>query len=267
MRVHIFIKEDYENLDRIIEEIFKIYKPKLNCETIIKPNFVVSDNIWSITHPNFVKSVINVAKNYTEPILAEGGYTKNAADEIFDRYKFRELVKCINMNKEKFYRVHVGGSVLEDVKISETALRYAYKKPFISVPKMKVHTLTGVSLGIKNNIGFLKKPAITMHRKIHEKLRDLLKIFNPCLTIVDGIIGGENSELNSKPVKHGVIVASNNVIACDIVCGYLMGFFDQIPSKIDVISEKPLNYLRKKYKISPFGKIYGILKFDIRNLL
>ncbi len=266
MRVHVFTKENYEDVDTIIEKIFKIYKPKLNDVTIIKPNFVVSDNIWCITHPEFVKSVINVAKKYTKPILAEGGYTKNSADEVFDKYGLREVAACVNMNRERFYKVEVKGKFLENVKISETALKHAYKKPFISVPKMKVHTLTGVSLGIKNNIGFLKKPALGMHRNINEKLWDLLKIFNPCLTIVDGIVGGKGSELNSKPVEHGVVVASDNVVACDLVCAYLMGFLDELPDGIDVFSEKPIEELKRTYKVSLFGKIYGVLKFDIRNI-
>ncbi|MEM0350899.1 MAG: DUF362 domain-containing protein, partial [Archaeoglobaceae archaeon] len=114
----------------------------------------------------------------------------------------------------------INGRALKSVEIAKTAIKA--RNGFISVPKMKVHHLTRVTLGIKNNMGFLKKPAIYMHRKIGQKLVDLLCFIKPKLTIVDGIIAGNLSEMFPKPVRHGVIVASDEVIASDFVATLLM---------------------------------------------
>ncbi len=220
--------EDYSKVDCFVEEVFDQFKVKFEDEVLIKPNFLKFDNplSGSITHPNVVKSVVRVLKEMdTKPIVAEGGFRRDAADECFTAFKLKEIASCVNLNKEKFFDVKVGGKVLKEVKIAKTALK-AVEKPFISLPKMKVHGLTKVTLGIKNNIGFLKKPAIYMHFRINQKLVDLLNLFNPALTIIDGVIGGETSELSTKPVKHGVMVASDSVVAADIVASKLMGFDD-----------------------------------------
>lgn len=162
-----------------------------------------------ITHPRVIRAVVNFLKDQgIKPIIAEGGFRKNVADECFSAFKLKEVADCINLNREEFIKVEVSGKTLKDVRIARTAFK-ALNKPFISLPKLKVHGLTRATLGIKNNMGFLKKPAIYMHFKIHQKLVDLLKLFNPALTIIDGVVGGTSSEMRTKPVKHGVMVASN----------------------------------------------------------
>ena len=76
-------------------------------------------------------------------------------------------------------------------KILDKAVRgEAY---YISVPKMKTNLYTGVTLGFKNAMGtipyFLRERNHNYH--INKKLADLLYLFKPDLTVIDGIIGGE----------------------------------------------------------------------------
>ena len=148
----------------------------------------------------------------------------------------------------------------------------AMRTPFVSLPKMKVHTLATVTLGIKNNMGFLRKPASYMHVKINRKLVDLLKILKPAFVIADGVIGGANSEMNTEPVNHGVMIAGDNVVEVDAVCAYLMGFE---PEKIGHIRKAAEEFgvdlkkieargddvedLRVNYKRNFLGRIAGHL--------
>lgn len=64
---------------------------------------------------------------------------------------------------------------------------------YISVPKMKTNLYTGVTLGFKNAMGTI--PYFLRERNhsylINKKLADLLYLFKPDLTVIDGIIGGE----------------------------------------------------------------------------
>ena len=112
-----------------------------------------------------------------------------------------------------------------------------------------------------------------MHLSINPKLVDLLNVFNPDLIIVDGIIGGENSESNTKPVNHGVMIAGDNTVEVDAVGAYLMGFnpekieflkiahergFGEIRiDRINVIGN--LEGLRKNYNISRISRFLGRL--------
>ncbi len=98
---------------------------------------------------------------------------------------------------------------------------------YISVPKMKTNLYTGVTLGFKNAMGtipyFLRERNHNYH--IDKKLADLLYLFKPDLTVIDGIIGGEgNTPSPVDPVKVGKIVVSNNSVEADRITTYMMGF-------------------------------------------
>lgn len=88
-----------------------------------------------------------------------------------------------------------------------------------------------------------------------------------------GIIGGENSEGNTKPVKHGIMIAGDNAIEIDAVGAYLMGFepekigflrigkrkgYGEIElEKINIIGD--VEKFRRKYRISTLKRFLGKL--------
>lgn len=218
--------DSYARAGEFVKEVFELFNPEFEEEVIVKPNFLkFSDpSEGCITHPEVVKAVaVELKKRGYGVTIAEGGFYREDADKCFDEFGLREYGKCININTHKLVKVDINGEALKSVEAGEIMLE-AMKKPFISLPKMKVHTLATVTLGIKNNMGFLKKPASYMHVRINQKLVDLLKVLNPKFVIADGVIGGANSEMNTEPVKHGVMVAGDNVVEVDMVCAYLMGF-------------------------------------------
>ena len=269
--------KDYSTVDEFIKEALEQFKPSLPEEFIVKPNFLKFSNPEEgcITHPHVVKAAVEVLKDYGNPVVAEGGFGKDDADRVFDAFGMREWAECINLNLCEFVKIDVGGKSLKSVEVSKPAYELAAGKPFVTLPKLKVHHLVKATVGIKNNMGFLKKPAIYMHPRINTRLVDLLGVFKPALTIVDGIIGGEGYEGNTKPVKHGVMIASDNVVECDAVAAYLMGMepleigylsqaydrgFGEVRiEEIEVIGENP-GPLRKKYGFSTFSKVLGFFK-------
>lgn len=98
---------------------------------------------------------------------------------------------------------------------------------YISVPKMKTNIYTGVTLGFKNAMGtipyFLRERNHT--HDINKKLADMLYLFKPNLTVIDGIIGGEgNTPAPVDPVDVHMIVASNQSVEADRITTYMMGF-------------------------------------------
>ncbi|MFQ6123612.1 MAG: DUF362 domain-containing protein [Candidatus Heimdallarchaeota archaeon] len=105
----------------------------------------------------------------------------------------------------------------------------------ISVPTMKTHLLTDVTLGLKNMYGTFPEPdKAKFHKKdIENVIAEVNKAFTPTLTIIDGSIGGEAfGPLSSKPVNFETIIASNDVVAADSVAAQLIGYD---PSTIDHI--------------------------------
>jgi len=236
--VTVFVKkvESYIDVFDFIREAFEtLLTYELPEKILVKPNFLKWERpeAGCTTHPEVVKAVAAYLNSLgKEVLIAEGGFTKGVADRYFSSYGFEEYGRCINLNRDKFVSCTIDGEKLKSISVAKTAFELAKEKFFISIPKLKVHHLTTVTLGIKNNMGFLKKPAINMHRNINWKLVDLLKIFNPPITIIDGITGGENSESNTKPVEHRIMIAGDNVVEVDAVGAYLMGFE---PEEVDVI--------------------------------
>ncbi len=100
----------------------------------------------------------------------------------------------------------------------------------ISIPKMKTHLLTGVTLGMKNMYGtFPDEDKARYHQMgINEVIYWVNYAFPPSLTLIDGIIGGEAiGPLSSNPIfSYNTIISSESVPIADAVASKLMGFDD-----------------------------------------
>ena len=97
----------------------------------------------------------------------------------------------------------------------------------ISVPTMKTHLLTSVTIGMKNMYGtFPQKNKAKYHRfGIEEVIYDVNRAFTPNLTVIDGTVGGDAwGPLSCRPVYAQTVIASNDVVAADAVACQLMGY-------------------------------------------
>jgi uncharacterized protein (DUF362 family) len=102
----------------------------------------------------------------------------------------------------------------------------------ISVPALKTHSMTGVTLGLKNVAvglmsgrvyGFFKYAC--PHEKIPEWITDVDSIFKINYTVVDGIWGMEgNGPLGGEPIEMDLIIAGADPVAVDAVSTAVMGF-------------------------------------------
>jgi len=100
----------------------------------------------------------------------------------------------------------------------------------VSLPKLKTHHWTGVTLSMKNLFGVMPGavygwPKNVFHQEgIHESILDICTTVKPALAIVDGVTGMEgDGPIMGTPVQSGVIVAGDNLAAVDATCSRLMG--------------------------------------------
>ena len=115
-----------------------------------------------------------------------------------------------------FRQVNLRGDVLGAWPVLE---------PFIAADKMinfpiaKSHSLTGVSLGMKNWFGILGGARNRLHQRIHESLADLADVMRPTLTLMDayrvlirnGPTGGSLADVLLKKT----LVAATDPVALD----------------------------------------------------
>lgn len=113
----------------------------------------------------------------------------------------------------------------------------------ISVPKLKTHDQTGVTLGIKNLKGLLPDSSkaevhhnglctgiVNLYRSLSEELAI------PMFAVADGLIGMEGlGPVYGKPKEMGLLIAGTDLTAFDAFCCGLMGFrIDEIDYLKDI---------------------------------
>ena len=101
----------------------------------------------------------------------------------------------------------------------------------VSMPKIKTHHWSGVSLSMKNMFGIVPGsrygwPKNILHWKgIQESIIDLCATVPVHFVIADGIVAMEgNGPLNGTPRPLGKIVLADDPVAADATCARLMGF-------------------------------------------
>jgi uncharacterized protein (DUF362 family) len=127
-----------------------------------------------------------------------------------------EGAEVILPEERKFKEVDLGGDVLSTWQVFEPFLT---PDKVINVPIAKHHSLTGVTLGMKNWYGILGGPRHRLHQRIQESLVDLADFMRPTLTLMDayrvllrnGPTGGNLSDTALKKT----LIASTDPVALD----------------------------------------------------
>lgn len=210
-------------------------------EVLIKPNFVgvyhkvgfKDDDYPQTTDPRVIDAVVEFIKGYTDRItIIEGSGAPatrlmahlNGTDRLVKRHGIRfEAVEELPVDRYLLPRAQV----MKEVFIPRTFSRVVRGEAFyISLPKMKTNLYTGVTLGFKNAMGCLSTHMRYRNHNynIDKKLVDLLYLFKPDLTIIDGIIGAEGDvPAPVDPVDAGLIISGTNSVETDRVATRIMG--------------------------------------------
>ena len=94
----------------------------------------------------------------------------------------REGAEVILPEQRKFKRVDLHGDVVGPHLVFEPFLE---ADKVINIPIAKHHSLTGVTLGMKNWYGILGGLRHRLHQHIHESIADLADFMRPTLTLID----------------------------------------------------------------------------------
>ena len=143
--------------------------------------------------------------------------------------------RMVYLEEDEFVEVPVpGGRVLQKVQMPKTIVD---AEVLINNPVLKNHSLTLVTLGIKNMHGAISdedKLYGHSYRELPAKLTDFLRARRIDLTVIDGIQGLEGDHADEgTPVDMGIIIAGRDVVSVDAVASAVIGFE---PFEIDTTS-------------------------------
>jgi uncharacterized protein (DUF362 family) len=211
---------------------------------LVKPNYIDSSHpsTGNTTDSRVIEGTVKYLKEkgFSNIVIGEGSgfadtmkaFEAAGTDEVARRWQ----IDLLDLNKDDYVVMDVSDHyALRSVRISKTALNSA----IISVPKMKLHRITGVTLSLKNMMGVVQ-PKGQMHVHLNEKIADLASVVKPRLAVVDGIIGGEGHETAGRPVPMNIVIAGLDPVAVDAVGAASMGVTVDNVKHIRLAAQKKL---------------------------
>jgi len=228
---------------------------------VIKPNICGGNPqiAGSFTRIEVVDELVKMVREAgASPVVVDSNMIWTKFDPVAEaegwkEWAKREDVPLINLNRAKRIRFNFGRD--SSVGIVPVSREMVEADVIISVPVMKTHLLTNVTLGMKNMYGtFPQENKAKFHRfGIENVVYEVNRAFTPHLTLIDGTVGGECfGPLSCKPLNYQTLIASNDVVAADAVACMLMGY-----------QPETVLHIRKAHRE---GLGNGEPAFDLRNL-
>jgi len=241
-RVSIVRAGDYD-LARLIKAVESSIELVGGLGTIVKPGnrvFVKINHLpppspperGIVTHPVFAEAVIHLLKK-AGAVITVGDDIEMAPVDGFGASGFRRMcerngVRLLSLREDGFIARKCDGYLLREVFLSRTA---AEADLVINLPKLKTHSLTVFTGGVKNMYGTI--PA-SLRRRFHGEytdtddfarmLTDIYSTIRPQLTLMDGIMAMEGEGPSGGSLrKTGVILASRDAVAIDAVATRIIG--------------------------------------------
>ncbi|MBE6870876.1 MAG: DUF362 domain-containing protein [Ruminococcaceae bacterium] len=241
-KVYTFCSDAYDEalieskLEKAFDELGVWTELTADKRVLIKPNLVLArkPELAVTTHPAVVCAIAKCLKKHgvndiTVADSAGGLYTAQALKSIYTAAGYRELEGVLMLNYDTgFAEKTAKGELCKSFNLINPVLKADY---IINAPKLKTHTMTMLSNGVKNLFGTipgLQKPEL--HYKypniedFSKMLVELSATVAPSVTVVDAIDAMEGNGPNSGTKRHvGAVLVSKNMYAADYVAAKYIG--------------------------------------------
>ncbi|RLB13928.1 MAG: cytoplasmic protein [Deltaproteobacteria bacterium] len=222
----------------------------------IKPNisWARSPGLAATTNPEVLRAVVELCQEAGAKKVRIVDHTIHDARRCFaitgaGRVARETGAELVFPRSSLMRKMKIGGVRLDTWPVF-TPIVEADK--LINIPIAKHHSLSKLTLGMKNWIGAVGGSRWVLHQDINQSIVDLARFFNPTLTLIDAIrIMTRNGPSGGKKeyvAKKDVLILSNDPVAADARAALLFG-------------KRPadLGFIR-------LGKRWGLGTFDFRQL-
>jgi len=246
------------NIERTISEILDTFRFSVteNDYVVIKPNLCDfrPPEQGGTTDPLVIEALIKYVRKKTScPIaIVESDHFLATADEEFERMGYEYLktqfanVELINLSTDTKHRLEINGHYFNELTVSETLLKMT---KYINVAKLKTHTQHRITCVLKNQFGLIaRRSKKRYHPFLNEVILDLLELFPPNISIVEGITSMEGSgPSDGDKLETNLIISGTDPIVTDCVAARIMGIN---PRSVPVIrTAKKLGLSRLEYEL------------------
>lgn len=228
------IRSTYRNIAENIEKIFTLldYRPGKE-GFFIKPNLVgaYAPGTGVVTSPCVIEAIVKFIRTAypgREIIIGEGCAAPGRMDKVVEKAGYRYLLRRYGA---RFVDLEEAARIPFQWKHGRLMLpEYLQTHEYINVPKLKTHSQTSVTLGMKNQKGLLLRgDKIAFHRRhdLHDSITVLSHLVKPDLNIMDGILSLEGRgplHLGTPKKNTNILIGSKEIHAADNAAARIMGF-------------------------------------------
>ena len=206
-------------------------------KVMIKPNigWDRTPELAATTNPEIVKTLVEIAFEAGAKEVTVMDNTINQAQRCYARSGIADAAKSAGAkvpfaNTFRLKKMALQGEWLKEWEVFTD---FVETDKLINVPIAKHHSLSRLTIGMKNWLGALGGARNQLHQKIDEAVVDLAAFFKPQLTVLDayriltrnGPQGGRTSDVKLQKT----VVASIDPVAVETVAA---GFFDLRPEEL-----------------------------------
>ncbi len=209
----------------------------------VKPNFTFPHYREGVTtSPSFLRCLLELLVGKAGTVIvgeSDGANHAFTAEEAFSGHNMYQIcretgVELVSLSKlpSKTIKEKILGKTVE-VKLPKLLLEEI--DCFISIPTLKVHARTTISLSLKNSWGCVPDTMRCLHHQnLPYKLALIAKWINPKIIVIDGTYAlNKHGPMFGEPVKTNLILVADNTVVADALGTSIMGF---LPKKIRHIS-------------------------------
>jgi uncharacterized protein (DUF362 family) len=215
-----------------------------NARVFIKPNIVFWTKATNfpkygvITTSRIVEDMVRLLKErgIDDIRIGEGTVLRDPKDMETQLHAYENLgynklterygIRHVNIWERPFQKVDLGDGV--EVKFNADILTSDF---VVDLPVMKTHSMTVVSLGIKNLKGMIdipsRKKCHNTHpeKDLHFWVSRLADKMPPIFTLIDGIYTAERGpNIDGRMHRSNLIVASADILSADMVGATVLGY-------------------------------------------
>ncbi len=219
---------------------------------VVKPNIGWDRTVEQAanTHPLVVKAVVELCLEAGAKEVRLFDRTCNDPRRCYAQSGIEEAVKGVD--DKRVVIGHMDRRAYQDLDIQRGVelQRWSFYRPaldadrFINLPIAKHHSISTVTLGMKNIMGVIGGNRGRLHRRIADSLSDINSIVRSDLTIVDAtrvlIANGPQGGRLEDVRQLDTLVASPDIVAADAFAATLLGHQPEAIETLAVASRRGL---------------------------
>ena len=236
---------EFINWDKYIDKKSRVF---------VKPNFTFPHYKEGVTtSPQLLKYLLGILKSKADTVIlgeSDGGNHSFTAEQAFEGHNMYQIcqetgVELVNLSTlpSRFVEDKIQG---KRVKVQLPKLLLEEIDCFISVPVLKVHVMTTISLSLKNSWGCIPDTKRSLqHQNLSYKLALIAKLLEPKIVVVDGTYAlNKHGPMYGEPVKTNLVLVADNPVVADALGARIMGFSPQGIKSITIAEKAGLGSTR-----------------------